>query len=34
MKAKRKIEDEHRIFQDSWEIEIFCIPGEKHEVFC
>ena len=32
--AKRKIEDEHRIFQDSWEIEFFCISGKKHDALC
>jgi hypothetical protein len=29
--AKRKIEDEHRIFQDNWDIEFFCISGKKHD---
>lgn len=32
--AKRKIEDEYRIFQDSWEIEFFCISGKKHDALC
>jgi hypothetical protein len=27
--AKCKINDEHRIFQDSWEIEFFYISGKK-----
>jgi hypothetical protein len=29
--TKHKIKFEHRIFQDSWEIEFFYISGEKHD---
>lgn len=29
MMAKRKIEVEHRIFQDNWKIEFFCISSKK-----
>jgi hypothetical protein len=32
--AKRKIEDEHRIFQDSWEVEFFYTFGKKHDALC
>jgi len=31
MMAKRKIEDEHRIFEDSWEMEFFYISDKKHD---
>jgi Spin-doc zinc-finger len=34
MMAKRKIEEEHRIFQDSLEMEFFCISGKKHDALC
>jgi hypothetical protein len=30
----RKIKDEHKIFQDSWEIEFFYISGKKHDALC
>jgi len=29
----RKIE-EHRIFQDSWEMEFYCISTKKHDDLC
>jgi hypothetical protein len=34
--VKRKIKDEHKIFQDSWEIEFFCtrFSGKKHHDLC
>jgi hypothetical protein len=32
--ANRKIKDEHRIFQDSREIEFFCISGKKRDALC
>jgi hypothetical protein len=32
--AKRKIKDEHRIFQDSWKIEFFYISVKKHDALC
>jgi len=30
MMAKRKIENEHKIFQDSWEMKFFCIFGNTN----
>ena len=34
MMAKRKIEDEYRIFQDFSEFEFFCTSGKKHDAIC
>lgn len=33
MMVKRKIEDEHRIFQNSWETVFCCISDKKPDVF-
>jgi len=34
MMAKCKIEDEHRIFLDSWEMEFFCIAIDAICLIC
>lgn len=33
-KLKRKLDDEHRKFQDKWELQYFCIEGKNNLITC